>query len=92
MPEFYSEFDEHAGDKDWIDEGEQLYDEMVDQMIDDYGSEVMDQHAIDLLYSGWYDPDSNVYDRTLDRFEFFDYTGIEYEDFDWQDWRDWYES
>lgn len=89
---FYSEFDQHAGDDDWIDEGNEIYEGMLDQLIEDYGSNIIDQHASDLLYDAFFNPDVSTYERTLDRFEFFDYTGIEWEDFDWDAWRDWYES
>lgn len=87
-----SEFDAHAGDQDWFDEGDSVYDDMVDQFIEDYGMEVMDQRAQDLLYDGWFNPDTEATDRYELMFDFFEYTGIEWEDFDWDDWRDWYES
>ena len=87
-----SEFDRHEGDQSWIDEGDELYEDMVDQLVEDYGSDVMDQYAIDLLYSGWYDPDISSYERAGFWFEFFDYTGINWNDFDWDAWREWYES
>lgn len=87
-----SEFFEHEGDKEWYDSGEELYEQMLDIMLEDFGRDVIDQHAVDLMWGGWFDPESDIVSRMLDRFEFFDYTGLEYEDFDWDAWREWYES
>lgn len=88
----YSEFDRHEGDRDWFEEGEETYEEMLDGLIEDFGSETIDSHAADLLYDGWFNPDTDAVERAEIWFEFFDYTGIEYEDFDWEGWREWYES
>lgn len=87
-----SEFDEHAGDQDWLDEGDEIYEDMVDQLIEDYGPGVIDQQAVDLLYDGWFNPDTEATDRYGLMFDFFEVTGIEWDDFNWDEWRDWYES
>lgn len=88
----YSEFDRHEGDNEWYSEGEDIYEEILDKLIEDFGSEVIDQHAADLLWAGWFDADETSYERAIDWFEFFEYTGIDQDDFDWDLWREWYES
>lgn len=87
-----SEFDKHEGDDAWIEEGEGVYEDMLDAMIDQYGNSVMDDHAAELLYDGWFNPGVDAVDRAEAWYEFFEYTGLEYDDFDWEDWRDWYEG
>jgi hypothetical protein len=87
-----SEFDRHEGDTDWGDRGDDLYEDMLNHFIEDYGAGVMDQHAAELLYDGWFDRDVDAVARAEAWYEFFEYTGIEYDDFYWEDWRDWYES
>lgn len=86
-----SEFDVHANDSEWFDEGDELYEEILDKLSEDFPG-VMDQTAADMLYQGWFDPDTDRYDRPVIWFEFFDYTGLDWEDFDWDSWREWYES
>ena len=88
----YSEFYEHAGDNDWFDEGEEVYESILDDLIEDFGEDVMDDYAADLMWNAFFNPDVDIIDRTYARFEFFDYTGIDWDDFDWDAWREWYES
>lgn len=92
MPrEYISEFYKHEGDDSWFEEGEILYEELLDQLREDF-PEVMDQHAADVLWAGFFDPNLDFIDRTYARYEFFDYTHIRWDDFDWDEWREWYES
>lgn len=88
----YSEFYKHTEDEDWFDEGEEVYEEILDSLIEDFGDTVMDDRAADLLWGAFFDPDMDVVDRTYMRFEFFEYTGLGWEDFDWDKWREWYEA
>jgi hypothetical protein len=87
-----SEWDRHADDERWFDEGEQLYENMLDRMIEDFGQDVMDQHAADMMFDGWFNPETDPITRAELWFDFFDYTGLDYDDFDWEAWREWYES
>lgn len=91
MPDEYtSEFDQGKGE-DWYDHGNELYEEILDQLIEDFPDR-MDDHAANLLYDGWFSEEVDRFERAELWFEFFDYTGLQYEDFDWDAWREWYES
>lgn len=85
---YVSQWEIHEDDQQWMDEGDSLYEDILNQLIEDYGSDVMDQHAADLLYEGWFDAGAGNHDEIW--FDFFDYTGIEWEDFPWEEWREWY--
>lgn len=87
-----SEFEKHAEDNDWFDEGEEVYEELLDELIEDFGSDVIDERASDLLWGAFFDPEMDPIDRAYMRFEFFEYTGLTPDDFDWDAWREWYES
>lgn len=66
----------------------------VDYEIWDMTGETMvtDDYAAQLIYQGWFDLDSTPDSRKAAREDYWDYTGQEPRDFDWQTWRDWYES
>jgi hypothetical protein len=89
--EIISEFDRHASDQDWFDEGNELYKELLDQLIGDFPDR-MDDTAADFLYNGWFNPDTDRFERAEVWFDFFDYTGLSWDDFDWKAWQEWYES
>lgn len=92
MPDdIISEFDRHSGDDDWLNEGQEIYDDMLEQLLEDFPGRI-DQHAADLMYDGWFNPETDRLDRAEIWFDFFDYTGLAWEDFDWDAWREWYES
>lgn len=46
-----------------------------------------DDYALELLWFGWFDMSRGT---GVDRDLFYDYTGIDRDDFDWFDWREWY--
>lgn len=85
-----SNFDEHEGDQEWFDQGDRLYEQMLNELTEDFGSNVIDQHAADLMYDGWFNADTTSAERAEIWWDFFDYTGIEWDDFDWEAWREWY--
>lgn len=92
MPEEYepiSAFD--RADDDWYDEGEEVYEDMLNQLMEDFPQE-MSQEAADLLWDGWFSGEVSPIDRQFIRMEFFDLTGLDWDDFNWHDWREWYES
>jgi hypothetical protein len=49
---------------------------------------VTDQHAADLIWAGWFDPTVTPDERVQFRQQYYDYTGTDHRDFDWQTWRD----
>jgi hypothetical protein len=87
-----SEFDKHEGDDRWLNEGEATYEDILDAMTDQFGSNIMDEYAADLMFDGWFNPEVDAVSRAEIWYEFFEYTGLQYDDFDWFDWREWYES
>ena len=86
-----SQFEAHRGDNEWTSRGDSLYDEFLDRFFEDYGLEGIEQDVADSLYAGWFGDVDDI-TRAEARFDFFDITGIEYEDFPWEEWSDWYES
>ena len=90
--EIISEWDKHSGDEQWYEQGEETYEDILDDMIDRFGSDVIDQHAADLMYDVWFNSDVDSVDRAWALYEFFEYTGLDYDDFNWDDWREWYEG
>lgn len=83
-----SQWDAHLGDTSWREEGDDLYEEIIDRFVENYPD--FDDAAAELVYDGWFNPEAdNVALARMALFEFYD---IEIEDFPWDDWRDWYES
>jgi AcrR family transcriptional regulator len=93
--EIHSKFEEHEDDLEWQEKGDELYESMLDQMMEDFNTpfeQVIDQYAADLMYSVWFDPDVDRFDRADMMFEFFHYTGLDWNDFDWDLWKEWYDA
>ena len=89
--EVYSNFDLHDEGDEWYDEGEEVYEKMLDDLLLDF-PEVMNQETADLLWDGWFNGDITPSERVEIRMEFFYQTDIEWEDFDWESWREWYDT
>jgi hypothetical protein len=89
--EWESEWELKRDDAGWVGEGESLYDNFLDTFYEDFGLEGIEQEVADALYSGWFGDVDDI-TRAEARFDFFDLTGMEYEDFPWEEWSDWYES
>ena len=87
-----SEWERHEGNSDWYDMGEETYEDILDEMVDRFGADVIDQHAADLMYDVWFNADTTSVDRAWEMWEFFEYTGLDWDDFDWEAWREWYEG
>ena len=88
--EITSEFDQDKG-QEWLDQGNELYEQMLDELIEDFPGQI-DDHAARLLYDGWFNSETDRVERAEIWFDFFDYTGLDWDDFDWDAWREWYES
>jgi len=89
-----SQFEVHAGDTDWRDRGDALYEEMLDSMIEDFPAYDLanDPEFAELLWEGWFDSSTSELERVVLWVSMeYDYPEI-WENFDWESWREWYDS
>lgn len=63
------------------------YDEFYDDLMGDYGLDE-DEFGSTLLWEGWFDEDLDPDERQEARDAFFEYTGMDPYDFDWEAWRE----
>ena len=75
-------------------------DDLYDDFLNDYGVRddfgFVDEYAADRLWDGWFASDEYLddkydgeWDRREFRDEFYEYMGIDYQDFDWDAWKEW---
>ena len=89
IPPTYQDYQRESNHYDYTVEGMGLGGEAFETWTGEWRDS---DYARDLLYTGWYDDNASPDDRKNARAEFFDYTEVDYADFDWDDWRDWYEA
>jgi hypothetical protein len=87
-----SEWDKHRGNADWHERGDELFEEVLDRMIEDFGPNVMDERAAELMYDTWFSAEIDEVSQAEAFWDFFEHTGLDIDDFHWDDWRAWYES